>query len=131
LFSVFLGLWGRRFVRAEFQAADELLEQWSSLTERISDPGALVATTGYMRGGTAYFRGKVLIARTHFEQVLAHYHPRQHGSLAVRYGMYLEPALACAVGVPSVFCCSATQTKRWRKAVPPLLWLDNSDTLRV
>ncbi len=95
LFSVFFGLWGRRFVRAEFQAAEELLEQWPSLAERIADPGALVATTEYMRGGIAYFRGEVVLARTHFEQVLAHHHPREHGSIAVRYGMYAEPALAC------------------------------------
>jgi adenylate cyclase len=95
LFSVFLGLWGRRFVRAEFQAADELLEQWSSLAERISDPGALATTTGYMRGAIAYFRGEVVLARTQFEQVLAGYHPLEHGSVAVRYGMYSEPALAC------------------------------------
>ncbi len=85
LCSVFFGLWGRRFVRAEFQAAEELLEQWPSLAERIADPGALVATTEYMRGGIAYFRGEVVLARTHFEQVLAHYHPREHGSIAVRY----------------------------------------------
>ncbi len=95
LFSVFFGLWGRRFVRAEFQAAEELLEQWSSLAERISDPGVLAATTEYMRGGIAYFRGQVVPARTHFEQVLAHHRPREHGSIAVRYGMYSEPALAC------------------------------------
>ena len=67
----------------------------ASLAERIADPGAFVATTEYMRGGIAYFRGEVVLARTHFEQVLAHYHPREHGSIAVRYGMYAEPALAC------------------------------------
>jgi class 3 adenylate cyclase/predicted ATPase len=93
--SIFLGLWGREFVRARFDAAEELAKQWPQLVEQVDDPSALTAITGYTRGGVAYFRGEILHAVAHFEQVLAHQRPLQHGSLARRYGIHHEPALPC------------------------------------
>ncbi len=93
--SIFLGLWGREFVRAQFGAAEELARQWPAIAERVGDPDALTAITGYVMGGTAYFRGEMLVALAHFEQVFARYDPSQHGSLAGRYGLHQDPALPC------------------------------------
>jgi hypothetical protein len=51
--SVFLGLWGRPLCESGVPGGARLGGAVVSTGERVSDPGALAATAGYMLGGTA------------------------------------------------------------------------------
>jgi predicted ATPase len=85
LFPTLLLLWMFYATRAEHHTAFELGEQILSLAQRVQDP-LQVALANWAPGLTSLYLGGFTRARAHFEQMIAFYDPRQHGSLAFLYG---------------------------------------------
>jgi predicted ATPase len=92
LFPVLWGLSAFYGVRAELETARELAEQLLRLAQRAQDP-ALLLEAHHALGQYLFFMGEFSAAREHFEQGIALYDPRQHGSLAFLYGQ--DPGMAC------------------------------------
>jgi predicted ATPase len=92
LFSVLWGLWGFYVVRMELQTGYELAEQLLTVAQSVQDPAFLVGAHQAL-GVTLFHLGKMAPARTHLEQGIALYEPRQHCSLAFLYGQ--DPGVAC------------------------------------
>jgi predicted ATPase len=91
-FQVLWGLWQYHIVRAELQSAYELAEQFLAVAQRVQDPAFLVRAY-HALGDTLLHLGEMAPARTHLEQGIALYEPRQHRSLAFLYGG--DPGVAC------------------------------------
>jgi predicted ATPase/class 3 adenylate cyclase len=93
LFPVVFGLWVFYFVRAEFPTAWQMGEQLLQLAQRLHD-SALLLETHVALGATLLRRGEVAAARSHLEEGMALYDPRQHRTHAFLYGQ--NPRVACA-----------------------------------
>jgi predicted ATPase len=99
LFSVLFGL--RLFYqqRAEFQSARELEEQLFRLAQHVEDPTLLLVSHQAL-GTSAYWLGELPQARTHLEQGIALYAPKQHHTLA--FEAIQNPGVACLAFVGRV-----------------------------
>jgi predicted ATPase len=93
LFPVLYGLFTLYGVRAEHQQAHEVAEQLLRLAQSRQDP-ALLIVAHFAWGGVLYFRGELVLARTHWEQTLTLYDAQQHHALTFRYGSY-DPGVIC------------------------------------
>jgi class 3 adenylate cyclase/predicted ATPase len=92
LFSVLWGLWYFYFARAELQTARELGEQCLILAQRIQDQDLLLQAHRVL-DMTLFWLGELVPAREHLERGITRYDPRQHRSLAFRYGT--DPGVGC------------------------------------
>jgi len=72
----------------------ELGEQLLSLAQRVQDPVLLVQAHLEL-GSTSCSLGELVAARTHMEQGIALYHPRQYRSLVFRSGFPGDPGVVC------------------------------------
>jgi predicted ATPase/class 3 adenylate cyclase len=99
LFPVLFGL--RLFYqqRAEFQSARELEEQLFRLAQHVEDPTLLLVSHQAL-GTSAYWLGELAQARTHLEQGIALYAPKQHQTLA--FGAIQNTGVACLAFVGRV-----------------------------
>jgi len=97
IFPMLWGLWTSYLVRGELQAARELGEQLLSLAQRVQDPVLLLEAHDAL-GQTFFCLGEFALARTHLEQSIALYDPRQHHALAFVYGGQ-DPRVMCLIHV--------------------------------
>jgi len=91
-FSVLYGLERFYLVRGELQTARELAEQLFSLAQRLNDP-ALLMEAHRVLAPIMFWLGELSLSRTHSEQGVALYDPRQHRSHAFVYGV--DPGAVC------------------------------------
>jgi predicted ATPase len=92
LFPVLAGLRECVSVQGQSQAAYDLGEQLLTLAQQAQDPTLLLQAHQAL-GGTLYYRGELVAARSHLEQGLALYRPEAHRADAVRSDQ--DPGLAC------------------------------------
>jgi predicted ATPase len=92
LFPVLFGLYRFHLVRAEYQTARELAEEYLRLAQQVDDP-ALLLEAQFALGGSLYCLGDVTAARAHLEQGIALYDPQEHHALALRLG--IDPGVWC------------------------------------
>jgi class 3 adenylate cyclase/predicted ATPase len=85
LCPVLRGLHNYYNVRAEYQIAHELSEQFLTLAQQVQDPGILIAAHRAL-GTTLFYLGAVAAAHRHFTQGIALYDPQQHRASAFLYG---------------------------------------------
>ena len=81
---VLYGLWVEKLVRAAFEEARELGQEFLELAERRQDPAVLVAHRAI--GAPCFNMGEQGRAHEHFETILSVYDPRRHRSLSYLYG---------------------------------------------
>jgi predicted ATPase len=79
-------------VQGQSQAAYDLGEQLLTLAQQAQDP-ILLLQVHQALGGTLYYRGEPVTARSHLEQGLVLYRPEEHRADAVRFDQ--DPGLAC------------------------------------
>jgi predicted ATPase len=91
IFPVLHGLWRYYAVRADFQTARQLVEQFLSLAQRAHDPTLLVEPHRAL-GTTLFWLGELTAARAHLAQAVALYNPQQRRAHTVLYGQ--DPAVA-------------------------------------
>jgi len=82
LCPVLRGLHNYYNVRAEYQTAHELSEQFLTLAQHVQDPGMLIAAHRAL-GTTLFYLGAVAAAHRHFTQGIALYDPQQHRASAL------------------------------------------------
>jgi class 3 adenylate cyclase/predicted ATPase len=92
IFPVLYGLWAFYLIRADMQAARELVEQLWQLARRADDSGLLVVGHQAM-GETFHFEGEFVLAHEHVTRGIALYDPQQHSALAPLYGEH--PGVVC------------------------------------
>ncbi len=92
LVSVLYGLRLYYQQRAEFRPAHALEAQLYELAQRAQDPELLLVSHQAL-GTSAYWLGELAQARTHLEQGIALYDPKQHRALA--FGTIQNPGVAC------------------------------------
>src|SRR5262249_38065797 len=92
LFPVLYGLFAFHLVRAEYQTARELGEQFFSLARKRQEPALLLQAHSQL-GNTLFWLGDFTSAREYSEQGIALHHPQQHRSLAFLYGEH--PGVVC------------------------------------
>jgi len=93
---VLFGLGEFYVVRADYQTARRLLEQFLGLARRLQDP-ALLQLARFEAGLLFYYLGEFVLAREHLEQGIALYDPQQSRSQVLLY--ISDPGLACWVYV--------------------------------
>ncbi|MFC6673921.1 adenylate/guanylate cyclase domain-containing protein [Marinobacterium aestuariivivens] len=86
LFPVLLGLRNFNHVRGQMQTGRDFAECLLTLAQRAQDP-ALLMEAHRALGSSSFNLGEPLAARTHFEQVIAHYDPADHQAHFFRYGL--------------------------------------------
>ncbi len=82
---VLYGLWAYYVIRAEFSIASQLAEETLRLAQHQSDSDAFIAYR--MLGSLSYYVGEFASARSHIEERLALYDPRQHQTFVALYGV--------------------------------------------
>jgi predicted ATPase len=93
LFPALWGLFLCHIARGEIRKGRNLGEQLLGLAERAQDP-ALLLQAHQALGPTHAFLGDWASARTHLEQAIAYYDPRQHRTHAFLYGGH-DPCVCC------------------------------------
>jgi predicted ATPase len=93
LFPALWGLFLFHTARGEIRKGLELGEQLLGLAERAQDP-ALLLQAHHALGPAYAYLGDWPTARTHLEQAIAHYDPRQHHTQAFLYGGH-DPGACC------------------------------------
>lgn len=89
LFPVLYGCWVYKLTWAEYAAVERMAERFLDLARKRADPAAVL--TGHrILGFSLSCLGDFVEAKRNFEQVLALYRPREHASLAFRYGQALS-----------------------------------------
>jgi predicted ATPase len=83
IFPALRGACAFYLMRGELQTARELAERLMPLAQRAQD-SALLLEAHYLLGAVLYSLGEVVSARTHHEQALALYDPRQRQSAVAR-----------------------------------------------
>jgi predicted ATPase len=106
LFPVLIGLITFSVVRGKLQTARELAEQSLRLAQQAQAP-ALLLEAHRILAGVLLPMGDLAQARTHLEQGLALYDPRQHHAHAFLYGHD-----------PGVFCLLYLATVLWHLGYP-------------
>ncbi|MBI3800333.1 MAG: AAA family ATPase, partial [Deltaproteobacteria bacterium] len=117
LFSVLSGLRHMYSGRGEHQAARELGEQLLSVAQRQQNPDLLLEAHRTV-GAILMWRGELVSAREHAEQVIALYNPQQHRSHAFLYG-----------GDPGVMSRSAMTQILWLLGYPDQALRKSHDAL--
>ena len=84
LFPVLFGLWLLSVSRAQLQTAREQAQQLLSIAQSQPDADILLMAHCAMEQ-TLFFRGELVLARTHFERASALYDPTRHRLLAAVY----------------------------------------------
>ena len=108
LFQVLWGLFSFHVVRAQLSAAWDVGQQLMALAERPPDT-SLRMVAHFALGQTLLFQGQLVPARTHLEQGIALYDPKEHHGLSTRAGF---------PGDLGVFCrCFAAHTL-WHLGYP-------------
>jgi predicted ATPase len=92
LFPVLAGLWRFYLLRAEYNNAQEFAEQLLSLAKLTQNRVFLLEASRAM-GSTLFYLGELAEARSHLEQGMILYDPREHGDLGFQYGQ--DPGMAC------------------------------------
>ena len=85
LMPVLYGLWAYYTIRAEFSTARQIAEETLRLAQHQQGPNVFVAHR--MLGSLSYYMGEIVSARSHIEERLALYDPRQHQTLVTLYGV--------------------------------------------
>jgi predicted ATPase len=85
LTPVLWGLWWFHETRVELETAHRLAQQLLAVAQQAKDSGPLLQAHRAM-GQSLYWRGELAQAQSHFEQGIALYDPRQHGTSAFLYG---------------------------------------------
>jgi predicted ATPase len=85
LLPVLYGLWAYYTIRAEFSTARQLAEETLRLSQH--QPGPDVFFAHRMLGSLSYYIGEFASARSHIEQRLALYDPRQRQTFVTLYGV--------------------------------------------
>ena len=93
LFPALWGLFLFHIARGEIRTGLDQGEQLLSLAQRAQDP-ALLLQAHHALGPTYALVGDWASARTHLEQGIAHYDPRQHRTHAFLYGGH-DPCVCC------------------------------------
>ena len=93
LFPALWGLFLFRIARGEIQTALNLGGQLLGLAQRAQDP-ALLLQAHHALGPTYTLVGDWASARTHLDQAIAHYDPREHRTHAFLYGGH-DPCVCC------------------------------------
>jgi serine/threonine protein kinase/tetratricopeptide (TPR) repeat protein len=93
LFPVLWGLCLFRIARGEIRAGLNLGEQMLGLAQRAQDPALLLQAHSAL-GRVHVFLGDWATARTHLEQAIAYYDPREHYTHAFLYGGH-DPRVSC------------------------------------
>jgi class 3 adenylate cyclase/predicted ATPase len=76
LLHILAGLGSFYQARAEYQTAHELAEQQLALAQRTQDATHILGASRRL-AGTLFWRGELLLAREHLEQVITSYDPQQ------------------------------------------------------
>jgi predicted ATPase len=92
LLQVLFGSWQCYLVRGELHSAQELGEQYLSLTQRQHDPVSLLVAH-LVLGVTLFYLGEFALAQDHTEQCLALYNTQPHGTSPCLYGQ--DPGIGC------------------------------------
>jgi len=90
LAPVLYGIWAFYVVRGELQRAREIGTQLLTLAETIGNPIFVVAAH-YTLGTTLYWMGELAASLTHFDELIRHYAPAQHRTMAALFG--LDPGI--------------------------------------
>jgi predicted ATPase len=85
LISVLSGLYGFHVVRAEFQTAQELAEQYLTLAPTLQAPTRLGMAHRWL-GQTTFWRGELVAAHAHLQQSITLYNPEQRRAQALNIG---------------------------------------------
>jgi predicted ATPase len=93
LFPALWGLFLFHIARGEIQTALNLGGQLLGLAQRAQDP-ALLLQAHHALGPTYTLVGDWASARTHLDQAIAHYDPREHRTHAFLYGGH-DPCVCC------------------------------------
>ena len=93
LFPALWGLFLFHIARGKIQTALDLGGQLLGLAERAQDP-ALLLQAHHALGPTYTLVGDWASARTHLDQAIAHYDPREHRAHAFLYGGH-DPCVCC------------------------------------
>jgi predicted ATPase len=93
LFPALWGLWAFHLVRAELATAHQLGDQLLCLAQRTHDPVWLLEAHRAL-GETLLWRGEGDLARSHLEQALALYDPKQLPAYAALYDLN-DPRVLC------------------------------------
>jgi predicted ATPase len=93
LFPALWGLFLFRIARGEIQTALNQGGQLLGLAQRAEDP-ALLLQAHHALGPTYTLVGDWASARTHLDQAIAHYDPREHRAHAFLYGGH-DPCVCC------------------------------------
>jgi predicted ATPase len=94
--DLFPALWGLclfRIARGEMRTALNLAEQLLGLAQRAQAP-AFLLEAHYALGRAHVFLADWATARTHLEQAIAYYNPREHRTHAFLFGGH-DPCVAC------------------------------------
>jgi tetratricopeptide (TPR) repeat protein len=113
LFSVLYSSWARSYVAFKSNVVLELATQFLTLAERQKAAAPLMIGHRLM-GTSLLMTGSVAEARTHLDQAIALYDPKEHRRLAVRFGQDVrEAALSLRslalwiLGYPDTACADA------------------------
>jgi predicted ATPase len=90
LAPVLYGIWGFYTVRGELQKAREVGNQLLTLAEATGDPPSIVAGH-YTLGTTSYWIGDLVASLMHLDELIRHYTPSQHRTMAALFG--LDPGI--------------------------------------
>ena len=93
LFPALWGLFLFRIARGEIQTALDQGGQLLGLAQHVQDP-ALLLQAHHALGPTYTLVGDWASARTHLDQAIAHYDPREHRAHAFLYGGH-DPCVCC------------------------------------
>jgi DNA-binding winged helix-turn-helix (wHTH) protein/tetratricopeptide (TPR) repeat protein len=96
LYPVLRGLISYHQVRAELGEAHGLGDQLLRHAAERPDDATLRVQAHYAQGVTAFHRGALADARTHFEAALRDYDPAAHRQHILAYGSY-DPGVACSI----------------------------------
>lgn len=91
LFRALYGLWGHNLVLGDMKIARDLAAQCLTLAEKTQER-ALLMEGRRMTDETAFYRGKLLVARKYLEQTLLLYDPQLHHAHSTTYGQ--DPGVA-------------------------------------
>jgi predicted ATPase len=92
LLPVLYGVWNNELVAANHASGYELASTFLRLAEQHDDDAVVVARRAV--GWSLFFLARLGEARTHFEEIGAHYDPARHGELIRTYGE--DPGIAGA-----------------------------------
>jgi predicted ATPase len=94
LFSVLYGFWAVNYLAFDGDVLRKLAMQFLALAEKQGATGPIMIGHRLM-GTSLLLTGDLVEALTHFNRAIALYDPRQHHSLAIRFGQDVGVAILC------------------------------------